>query len=1255
MLKEAFVNLDSCTEGQRRIITTLDKPLMVSAGAGSGKTFTLTQRIAYALTEGGPDGKPFASSIDEVLAITFTKKAAAELKSRIKRQLLSMGLTGQALKVDDAWISTIHGMCSRMLREHALELGLDPAFEVISQTQAAALRDEAFDQVVFALDNEDDLRVRSYIHQIGIHSAGFNSPSLEKYVQAVSDRVLALPDGFDALVMPEVTGDPSALLRQMMELGEAFVDASAHLSKPGKTDAKHLDECERALERAQAYVSDVTVPHSFEDERFDWQRYASVLYAFPKTSPKYRTKDSDPEFFQLYREDYAEVSGQVEAAFDALEQRLVVAIAQQVHEAYQALKGPARLDNTDLLRQTHAALVEHPDLAAGYRRQFALIMVDEFQDTDQLQVAILSQIAKPGLANLCTVGDAQQSIYRFRGADVSVFYAFEEQLKQQSEAAAAGTPTTPFGDGAGLEEAGDAAQGAGALPEAQFVSLPDNFRSHAEVLSFVDAIFSQPSVFGSRFLSLAPQGKVNETPDPLFDEHPRITMALFDCKTGGAGVDAGRKALAKRIAEHFASLRDASVPDDAKAQPRDMALLLGAMSNVGIYAQALRDQGFECLVSGGSTFSGSYEVGLIKSMVTYFADQLDDEACYELLASPLFTVSDDAFVHLSTRYDRTGAPHRRSLAVGALSWQRERGMTGLPEAEQDNLDFALGCVSLAKQVVAAGGLAAGVEALIKASGWFVRLQGQGAQGQAVAGNVHKALGMLRDTEALGFGIKRTAQRFIDDCETLKLAPGTLSTTSANFVQIMTVHASKGLEFGHVAVAELGGDSRSPSLVAENIGGRTYCMVKPRTLDGQKAQIKGLHQFFEEPNGTAAEVVGAPTQAQRSRALEAYVSRQELAESRRLLYVALTRASKSLFLGFAYRGNKTTTYEGKGILEDLHGALNWDTDGSAPEQRIDYGGKMPLHLEFRVLDKPAEEKAASAQAPATTFAIPAHPLDKPLVTVPISTKHDEVFSYSSLPYEPVSFTTPEQGVAPGDSDAGIADGEPFVDLGVNPDEDATALGLAFHRLAQAAIDGWQPGEPLEHPKEADVDRQARLQGTSPSQKVRLTQALDRWFGSDVAHGFAQHAHLAAEVPFMISLGSREAPVFLEGEIDGLAFDQAPACKQGAPSADGQQASPAHPGETAFDPAAWIVDYKTGGSPLESADELTAKHLLQAQCYALGLLRQGFGEVEATFVRVEREDPQDPTQPQTVTYRFSQADQHDLESLILRAYQRRDTTR
>ena len=124
---------------QLQVVKTLDRPLFVSAGAGSGKTFTLTRRIVYALS---PESGPFVEHLDQVLAITFTKDAAAEIRDRVRRALIEEGMDEEALTVDDAWISTIHGMCSRILRAHALELGIDPEFTVLTDT------DELMDQAV---------------------------------------------------------------------------------------------------------------------------------------------------------------------------------------------------------------------------------------------------------------------------------------------------------------------------------------------------------------------------------------------------------------------------------------------------------------------------------------------------------------------------------------------------------------------------------------------------------------------------------------------------------------------------------------------------------------------------------------------------------------------------------------------------------------------------------------------------------------------------------------------------------------------------------------------------------------------------------------------------------------------------------------------------------------------------------------------------------------------------------------------------
>lgn len=1177
------MNLDSCTAGQRHIITTLDKPLMVSAGAGSGKTFTLTQRIAYAL-ERRDGSEPFAKSIDEVLAITFTKKAAAELKSRIKHRLLDMGLAEEALKVDDAWISTIHGMCSRLLREHALEIGIDPAFEVISETQAARYRSEAFDEVVQAIEAGDNEELRAYLRSVSIRANAPRGASIEGYVTALTARVEALPQGFESLEVAHNSEQPAVLLKTMIELGEEFLAILESLTKLTKTDERNRDAMSAALEGAHAYLMSAPAA-SFDDEAFDSDAFAKVLFAFPKTSAKYHPKQIETSFFEDYRATYAQVAAEVQAGCAAHDLNMLIDVTQRVNEAYCRIKGPQCLDNTDLLRRTYQALCDYPQIAQAYRDQFSLIMIDEFQDTDELQVALIDMLAQPGRRNVCTVGDAQQSIYRFRGADVNVFYGYQEALAHTS-------------------------------PDVSFVTLPDNFRSHADILSFVDTIFSQPQVFGSRFLSLAPRGAVNTFDDPLFADRPRISMALFDCRKGGAGMAQGRRECAEHIARHFADLREGG------ASPDQMVILLGSMSKVDIYAQALRNAGFECLVAGGSTFSDVPEVALVQALLQVLVNQCDDEALYQVLVSPLFALDDDIMLHLTTCFDREGNVHRRSCAQGFMAWKNECGLTTLTEDESDRLDFAYQCIQAALQTCKWAGLAESIRHVIRASGWFIRLEGQGAQGQAVVGNVHKALRMIEEIEEEGLGFSRSVDRFIQDCATLKLTPGTLATTSSNFVRIMTIHASKGLEFPHVAVAELRLSSSSQPLLAENIDAATYVALQPRLPKAQSDVARVVRAYAESDDASAQGVINASSRGARMCALEAYTQEQELQEARRLLYVALTRASASLMVGVAYQGNKDFSYEGKGVLDDVYQALSWECSEGAPEQRIAYGGSQPLHLTLKVLNKPGEEPEAE-QSGSEGLAIPAAPV--PLI--PFSHEyragHDEVFSYSSLPHESdaseadvsdaveeplasgvaVDAAIPNDTVVPGgifDAAWGAAvdaavpaesDEAPMFPDTLVPDEDATALGTAFHRLAQRAIDTYREGA-LVMPDEEAIRAQIRAQHLSTLQEQRLRRALNRWFASDVAQQFVACGTPRAEVPFMVTLGAGENQVFLEGEIDGLVIDE--------------------------HGVAHVIDYKTGGSANETEQEIYSKHLLQAQCYAYALLSQGCVRVETAFVRVEQED-------------------------------------
>ncbi|MEG0323828.1 MAG: UvrD-helicase domain-containing protein, partial [Raoultibacter sp.] len=211
------------TDEQRLCIEQLTGPVDISAGAGSGKTFTLSQRIAYALS---PESGSGIDDIDAVLAITFTDKAASEIKSRVRSTLRSRGLFDAALKVDSAWISTIHGMCSRILRSHALELGLDPEFSVIDDKDRRELLDAALNEVIGS-DSEIISRTEfdALFEAFPARSVGFGGSSVMGMVEELIAKAAGMVDGFAGFRMAPPASPTSALAKRLLLAYEEMVIA----------------------------------------------------------------------------------------------------------------------------------------------------------------------------------------------------------------------------------------------------------------------------------------------------------------------------------------------------------------------------------------------------------------------------------------------------------------------------------------------------------------------------------------------------------------------------------------------------------------------------------------------------------------------------------------------------------------------------------------------------------------------------------------------------------------------------------------------------------------------------------------------------------------------------------------------------------------------------------------------------------------------------------------------------------------------
>lgn len=1208
------MDLSTLMPQQLQVVKTLDRPLFVSAGAGSGKTFTLTRRIVYALS---PESGPFVEHLDQVLAITFTKDAAAEIRDRVRRALIEEGMDEEALTVDDAWISTIHGMCSRILRAHALELGIDPEFTVLTDTDE--LMDQAVEHVLgraTAPDAAPELAASLKALYAWYPMAGEGGPfgagtTIKGLVRDLLELSSQLPGGMDDVCVARGQADTSALA----DAYRAALGASKATTEKAQAALDAIDAFEasgKTMEDAARLMMSCSMPRASK--------------AFPKEQVELLKAEAADAFINI-------VLACGGSALDAL-----VGLARAVEAEYRALKaGQSALDNNDLLRIAYEALRDYPAIRAAYEGRFKMVMVDEFQDTDQMQVDLIRYLTGAGERALCTVGDAQQSIYRFRGAEVEVFRRQERKV-----GSSAAPEVTAVAD----------------APAGELVKLVRNFRSHDEVLRYVARVFDgDTGGLMQGFLDLEPS---DDREDKLKAKASRRQALLV----AGGSTQERTQAKARAIAERFQALVKAGQSQGS------MVLLLGRMTNADVYAQAFRDQGLDCVIAGGSVFAQAAEVQTVRALVCALANPADTaQGLMPLLASPMFALGAQEFLVLATKLDeQTGETSRRNIDAGIMSDSDVPGLQNLPlvTRAREVLRYAL-------RRVGRDSFAAIARDAVNASGWFVRLAQRGPEGKAIAANVLKALDAVAEAEAeLGNSPRSIALAF-DRFLAGKEAPGALNEEGDGAVRIMTVHASKGLEYPVVAVAECFG-VRKPSGAAQmgRVEGGAQVVALPARFDGVKLAdgtfVKGddVKKQFEHAfkgKGTSlwlppelmedVYATGSPAEAfARLRNDDLQLSLEERA---RLLYVAMTRARELVILAMdagVSRGKVTAptfdvetdlTYD---VLRRILPADSLDMpqldsdrlvfDNSRPgdyelisladftfgEQAFEANASLDVEGRLVRGDADAADNAARSTVPG-----PADPKPDSFELVypqavgvrmgicPYPMR--DSYSYSSIAAALHAETEDRAAEAhvPMDEagDDAESDGSEMTDAdvaAVEPAGNPMALGSAFHAACQWLIEMGADALPA-----ARADALARLWRLTPEQRERFDVALNRWLKSAVRADLLAWPCVRAEVPFF-SLGCEDEDIarygaYAEGAIDALATN------------------PADPSRVL------VIDYKTGGTPDETPDQLLEKHALQARVYADVLHKAGFEAVTVKFVRVEQPDPTifvEPAEPQVVTYNF-----------------------
>ena len=347
--------------------------VFVSAGAGTGKTSVLVERYVRAVCERGLD-------VDSILVITYTRKAAGELRSRIRAAFVERDRPDLARELDGAWISTIHGFCNRLLRAHPFAVGLDPRFRELEDAGAAVLRGEAFQR------------------------------ALEEFCAGGDEKRLQLlatyrADGLRRMLTGVYETLRSAGRDLVLELGERPALAEAIAAFREEAASLAADESATASQRASATEALRTVTDSAAARVVD----LSALHARGVRAGSY----------ELTRKAVERSALEELAAHD---RDLLQDLLERFADEYAAAKRrESAVDFEDLQLAARDLLRDSQEVRDAVRLRFRLLMVDEFQDTNALQCEIVDLVAHPELTEVFTVGDEFQSIYGFRHADVEVF------------------------------------------------------------------------------------------------------------------------------------------------------------------------------------------------------------------------------------------------------------------------------------------------------------------------------------------------------------------------------------------------------------------------------------------------------------------------------------------------------------------------------------------------------------------------------------------------------------------------------------------------------------------------------------------------------------------------------------------------------------------------------------------------------------------------------------------------------------------
>ncbi len=795
------------------ISTALGETLVVEAAAGTGKTSELVRRILQLLVTG-------VARIDQIVAVTFTERAAGELKLRLRRELElarhdaqhdagRRGILEEALQtLEEAHISTIHGFCAELLRGRPVEAGIDPLFTVLTETQARHLYDDAFTEWFQEALRDPPEGVRRSLRRSA--RTGWTAAGANDAVESDEDGPIERLRGA-GWALTEWRDFPASWTRPSFDRLAAVATLSARVQAFAAVT-------QRASSTRDALFVDTADARRAGDElgahaaAADHDGAEAVLVDLSRERHFRRARKGSGTMFApaTTRADVLAAHQALVQELDAFKADADADLAALLHEElratlarYERLKAErGALDFLDLLVRARDLVRDGDRVRLDVQEQFTHILVDEFQDTDPLQAEILLLLASgdptvrdwtrahPRPGKLFVVGDPKQSIYRFRRADVGTYQRVCEQLARQG---------------------------------ARRVYLTTSFRSVPDVQRAVNAAFA-PLMTGdgetlqARYVPLTPfRRRLAEQPSLVALPVPRpygrrnVSVAAIDASLP----DAVGAFLEWLLVESGWQVTDRGGSEAIPVQPRHICILFRRFVNYGVdvtraYVDALEARGLAHLLVGGRAFHDREEIDCLRAALAAVEWPDDELSVFATLKGPFFAIGDEELLEYRHRHARAFHPFR------------------IPETVPEHLapiGDALRLLARLHSHRNRRAVAATITELFEATRAHVGFALRRAGEQVLANVLHVAeLARQYELEG-GLSFRGFVDALRDDARNGQAAEAPIVEEGSDGIRLMTVHKAKGLEFPVVILADMTA-KLSPSEASRHIDAeRGLCALR----------------------------------------------------------------------------------------------------------------------------------------------------------------------------------------------------------------------------------------------------------------------------------------------------------------------------------------------------------------------------------------------------------------------------------------------